>query len=33
LPAILARDLTVLGASVGFITRLGDDPLGAIALW
>ncbi len=30
--AILAHNLAVLGASVGFITRLGDDPLGAIAL-
>ncbi len=30
--AILAHNLSILGASVGFITRLGDDPLGAIAL-
>lgn len=30
--AILAHNLAVLGLSVGFITRLGDDPLGAIAL-
>jgi sugar/nucleoside kinase (ribokinase family) len=30
--AILAHNLSVLGASVGFITRLGNDPLGAIAL-
>ncbi len=30
--AIVAHNLAVLGASVGFITRLGDDPLGAIAL-
>jgi len=30
--AIVAHNLAALGASVGFITRLGDDPLGAIAL-
>ena len=30
--AILAHNLAVLGVSVGFITRMGDDPLGAIAL-
>jgi sugar/nucleoside kinase (ribokinase family) len=30
--AILAHNLAALGASVGFITRLGDDLLGAIAL-
>lgn len=30
--AILAHNLAALGASVGFITRLGDDPLGEIAL-
>jgi sugar/nucleoside kinase (ribokinase family) len=30
--AILAHNLATLGLSVGFITRLGDDPLGAIAL-
>jgi sugar/nucleoside kinase (ribokinase family) len=30
--AILAHNLASLGTSVGFITRLGDDPLGAIAL-
>ncbi len=30
--AILAHNLTALGVSVGFITRLGSDPLGAIAL-
>jgi len=30
--AILAHNLAALGLSVGFITRLGDDPLGAIAL-
>ena len=30
--AILAHNLAVLGARVGFITRLGSDPLGAIAL-
>lgn len=30
--AIVAHNLAVLGASVGFISRLGDDPLGAIAL-
>lgn len=30
--AILAHNLAVLGLSVGFITRLGDDPLGAIAM-
>jgi len=30
--AILAHNLAALGVSVGFITRLGDDPLGAIAL-
>lgn len=30
--AILAHNLGVLGAKVGFITRVGSDPLGAIAL-
>ena len=30
--AILAHNLAVLGAKVGFITLLGDDPLGGIAL-
>jgi sugar/nucleoside kinase (ribokinase family) len=30
--AILAHNLAVLGTSVGFITCLGDDPLGAIAI-
>jgi len=30
--AIFAHNLAVLGASVGFITCLGSDPLGAIAL-
>jgi sugar/nucleoside kinase (ribokinase family) len=30
--AILAHNLAVLGVSVGFLTRLGDDPLGAVAL-
>lgn len=30
--AILAHNLAVLGARVGFITRVGPDPLGAIAL-
>jgi sugar/nucleoside kinase (ribokinase family) len=30
--AILAHNLAALGLSVGFITRLGDDPLGEIAL-
>ena len=30
--AILAHNLAALGVSVGFITRLGDDPLGSIAL-
>lgn len=30
--AILAHNLAVLGASVGFITRVGNDPLGAIAI-
>jgi len=30
--AILAHNLAALGVSVGFITRLGHDPLGAIAL-
>jgi sugar/nucleoside kinase (ribokinase family) len=30
--AILAHNLAALGSSVGFITRLGDDPLGEIAL-
>ncbi len=30
--AILAHNLAALGVSVGFITRLGDDPFGAIAL-
>ena len=30
--AIVAHNLSALGVSVGFITRLGDDPLGSIAL-
>jgi sugar/nucleoside kinase (ribokinase family) len=30
--AILAHNLSVLGARVGFITRVGPDPLGSIAL-
>jgi sugar/nucleoside kinase (ribokinase family) len=30
--AILAHNLAALGMRVGFITRLGDDPLGEIAL-
>jgi sugar/nucleoside kinase (ribokinase family) len=30
--AILAHNLSALGVSVGFITRLGDDPLGSMAL-
>ncbi|MFP5209118.1 MAG: carbohydrate kinase family protein [Acidobacteriota bacterium] len=30
--AILAHNLAALGVCAGFITRLGDDPLGAIAL-
>ena len=30
--AILAHNLSVLGARVGFITRVGSDPLGNIAL-
>jgi len=30
--AILAHNLAALGRKVGFITRLGDDPLGEIAL-
>jgi sugar/nucleoside kinase (ribokinase family) len=30
--AILAHNLAMLGARVGFITRVGRDPLGAIAL-
>lgn len=30
--AILAHNLAALGVSVGFITRLGDDPLGSIAM-
>jgi sugar/nucleoside kinase (ribokinase family) len=30
--AILAHNLAALGISVGFITRLGEDPLGSIAL-
>lgn len=30
--AILAHNLAVLGVSVGFTTRVGDDPLGTIAL-
>lgn len=30
--AIVAHNLAALGISVGFITRLGDDPLGSIAL-
>ena len=30
--AILAHNLAVLGTSVGFITKVGEDPLGTIAL-
>ena len=30
--AILAHNLAILGAQVGFITRVGTDPLGAIAI-
>ena len=30
--AILAHNLAALGISVGFVTRLGEDPLGSIAL-
>lgn len=30
--AIVAHNLAALGVTVGFITRLGDDPLGSIAL-
>ena len=30
--AILAHNLSVLGSSVGFVTMVGSDPLGAIAL-
>jgi len=30
--AIVAHNLAALGVSVGFITRLGDDPMGSIAL-
>ena len=30
--AIVAHNLAALGVSVGFITLLGDDPLGSIAL-
>jgi sugar/nucleoside kinase (ribokinase family) len=30
--AILAHNLAALGVSVGFITRLGEDPLGSIAI-
>ena len=30
--AILAHNLAALGMRVGFVTRLGDDPLGEIAL-
>ena len=30
--AIVAHNLAVLGARVGFISRIGDDPLGQIAL-
>jgi sugar/nucleoside kinase (ribokinase family) len=30
--AILAHNLAALGVSVGFLTRLGDDPLGGVAL-
>ncbi|ADV82265.1 carbohydrate kinase family protein [Terriglobus saanensis] len=30
--AILAHNLSVLGAKVGFVTRVGSDPLGEIAL-
>jgi sugar/nucleoside kinase (ribokinase family) len=30
--AIVAHNLAALGVSVGFITRVGDDPLGSIAL-
>ena len=29
--AILAHNLAVLGTQVGFVTRMGDDALGAIA--
>ena len=29
--AIVAHNLAVLGARVGFISRIGDDPLGQIA--
>jgi sugar/nucleoside kinase (ribokinase family) len=30
--AIVAHNLAVLGARVGFLSRIGDDPLGSIAL-
>src|ERR1700761_5791283 len=30
--AILAHNLAALGVSVGFVTRLGDDALGKLAL-
>src|ERR1700720_2746415 len=30
--AIVAHNLAALGSRVGFITRIGDDPLGQIAL-
>ncbi len=30
--AILAHNLSVLGSRVGFISRIGDDPLGAVSL-
>src|SRR5438046_6793245 len=30
--AIVAHNLAALGARVGFISRIGDDPLGQIAL-
>ena len=30
--AILAHNLAALGCSVGFISRIGDDPLGRIAV-
>src|SRR5712691_5956383 len=30
--AIVAHNLAALGARVGFVSRIGDDPLGQIAL-
>src|SRR5437763_621855 len=30
--AIVAHNLAALGSSVGFISKIGDDPLGQIAL-